>query len=602
MILKNAVAVWIGLLVFALAPAASQGRPGLPLFFVPNRGQAPAPVRYLLRSAELSAYFTPAETRLDLQGEMLGIRFAGASANPRLEPLELLPGQVNYLIGNSKANWQTGLPAYGALAYRGLYPGVDLIYGAEDGRLKSEFRLAPGVDPGLIRWFYEGASAPRGDGQGGLIAATPGGELRERKPALYQEIGGRRIPVAGSFRFFADGSVGFQTESYDQGRPLVIDPILSYSTYLGGGGLDSANAIAVDAAGNAYVAGHTDSLNFPTANPLRSRGGGVDAFVAKLNPAGNGLIYCTYFGGSGDDRAFGITVDGSGNAYLTGWTYSTNFPVTSGSRQPVLGGGRDAFVAQLNPSGSALLYSTYLGGSGHDSGNAIAVDAAGNAYIAGDTYSTNLPVMNALQGSNSGRQDAFVAKLNATGSSLVWSTYLGGYGDERAAALALDLAGNVYLTGGTTSTNFPTYRAIQAANGGGTGRFCRRPRRRRPDAAVQHLPRRQRRHNRRRRGGDGNRPRRGRQHLRRRLHQLEELPHGEPAAGRARGRGRRRVCRQAEPLRRRAALQHIPGRRGRRLRQRRRGYHRGRRGRGRLYFLLQLPGGRCAATRQVRRL
>jgi hypothetical protein len=478
---KTFLAVRVGLAVLVLALAAGimvpapeasaaappRGPQRLPLFFVPNRGQAAGGVRYMLRSPEFSVYFMQSETYLDLRRGGLAIRFAGANPELKIEALEEPVGKVNFLLGNRPEDWQTDVPAYGAVVYRDLYPGVELIYRVAGGRLKTEFRIEPGTDPGVIRWRFEGATERRVDSGGQLVVTAPGGQVREEEPALYQEAGGLRVPVKGAFRLLGDGSVGFAVASYDRTRTLVIDPVVSSSTYLGGSGLDSARAIAVDAAGNAYVAGYTDSSNFPAVNPLQARGGGVDAFVAKLSASGSALVYCTYLGGGWDDRAFGIAVDGAGNAYVTGWTYSPNFPTTGGAMRRALAGGRDAFAAKLNATGNALLYSTYLGGSGHDSGNGIAIDDAGNAYVAGDTYSTNFPVLNAFQGSNGGRQDAFVVKLNPPASALVWGTYLGGYGDEAANAIALDSSGSAYVTGGTTSTNFPTYGALQSANAGG---------------------------------------------------------------------------------------------------------------------------------------
>ncbi len=217
--------------------------------------------------------------------------------------------------------------------------------------------------------------------------------------------------------------------AFDRRRPLVIDPVLELQHLPGRQrhGQRPRHRRGLRP-GNAYVAGYTDSSDFPTANPLQSRtGGGVDAFVAKLNAAGSALVYCTYLGGSWDDRAFGIAVDAGGSAYLTGWTYSPNFPTTSGALQRKLGGGRDAFAAKLNAAGNTLVYSTYLGGSGYDSGNGIAIDSAGNAYVAGDTSSGNFPVLYAFQGSSDGRPGRLPGQVERRGNSaLVWGSYLGG--------------------------------------------------------------------------------------------------------------------------------------------------------------------------------
>jgi len=268
--------------------------------------------------------------------------------------------------------------------------------------------------------------------------------------------------------------LGFEVGAYDASLPLVIDPTLVYSTYLGGSGFDYGSGIAVDSAGNAYVTGQTYSTDFPTANPFQAaRVGGPDAFVAKLNAAGSALVYSTYLGGNGDDYGRGIAVDAAGNAYVTGETGSTNFPTANPLQASNAGGNYDAFVAKLNAAGSALVYSTYLGGSDYDYGYGIAVDAAGNAYVTGETFSTNFPTANPLQASNAGGPNAFVAKLNAAGSALVYCTYLGGSGGDSGQGIAVDAAGNAYVTG-ETGSNFPTANPFQASNAGGPDAFVAR--------------------------------------------------------------------------------------------------------------------------------
>jgi hypothetical protein len=252
---------------------------------------------------------------------------------------------------------------------------------------------------------------------------------------------------------------------------------LIYSTYLGGSSCDGGSGIAVDSDGNAYITGDTHSTNFPTANPLQSTkaGGGSDAFVAKLNADGSELIYSTYLGGSGGEDFADITIDGEGNAYLTGHTYSIDFPTTTNALQPSFGGGDDdALVVKLNADGSDLIYSTHLGGSGADRGYGIVIDGDGNVYVTGYTSSTDFPTADPLQAENGGGYDAFVAKLNDDGSTLLYSTYLGGSGYENVdvlphgdSGIAIDDTGNIYLTGSTTSTDFPTESPLQPNFGGG---------------------------------------------------------------------------------------------------------------------------------------
>ncbi len=478
--MKHTSPSWLRLRRAALAAVAagmaavtgSAAGPAPPPFFSPIYAEGPGEQVYELRQGPASVRFATRSVAFHNGEAALSMEFQGTAPAVRIEAGARLPGIVNRLLGSSPGGWRTNLPTYSSVVYRGLYPGVDLVYEVNGGELKSEFRLAAGVAPEVIRWRYRGAEAVSVDRDGSLVVAAAGGRLREQAPVVFQDGDGGPLKVEGRFQVHADGSAGFTIGGYDAGRPLVIDPVLLFSTYLGGSGLDTARAIATDAAGSAYVAGYTDSADFPLAGALQTAiKGSADAFVAKLSADGSALVYCTYLGGSYDDRAFGIAVDAPGNAYLTGWTYSTNFPVTSGARQRALGGGRDAFVAKLNAAGSALVYSTYLGGSGNDSGNALAVDALGNAYVAGDTYSTNLPVSGGVQSANAGRQDAFAAKLNAAGSALVWSSYLGGTGDDTATALAIDASGNAYLAGATSSTNFPTASPLQAANAGGSDAF-----------------------------------------------------------------------------------------------------------------------------------
>jgi Beta-propeller repeat. len=388
----------------------------IPLTFIANRGQVHSSVRFTAQSPGLSAYFTPGEVVLDVGSAVIRMRYLGASISPAVEGLDLQEGKANYILGNDPKKWKTNVPLFGRLVYRDLYPGIDMLYLSSRRRLKSEFVVAPGADPSRIRIAYTGAGTIRVDETGGLIFNTPDGELREAAPEIYQELDGRREPVNGAFQVSGE-VVSFLVGDYDRDRELRIDPVLSYSTYLGGSGTNKGTAIAVDSANAAYITGYTDSTNFPvTGGVLQpASGGNVDVFITKLNAAGSAIVYSTYLGGSGDDRGFSIAVDASGNAYVTGYTASTNFPLVA-AVQTFFGGVRDAFVVKLNSTGSALLYSTYLGGSGTDSGNGIAIDAGGACYITGSTTSTDFPSVGAFQSANGGGSDAFVTKLNAAGS------------------------------------------------------------------------------------------------------------------------------------------------------------------------------------------
>jgi hypothetical protein len=413
------------------------------------------------------------------------MKLLGGNAKGRVVGLDELPGRSNYFIGNDPKKWRTNVPSYARVKYEGVYPGVDLVYYGNQRQLEYDFLVAPGADPNQIKLSFAGADGMRLDpASGDLVLKVGEDEVRLQKPAVYQptvaavsSFDARRLSLVTrhcSFVLASNNQLAFRVAGYNPKCALVIDPVLSYSTYLGGSGGDIGQGIAVDSSGNAYVAGTTDSTDFPTANPLQATNlGNGDAFVAKLNPAGSALIYSTYLGGSGVDEAHGIAVDSSGNAYVTGLTYSYDFP-TVNPLQTSNHGGDDAFVAKLNAIGSALVYCTYLGGSSVDEVYGISVDSSGNAYVAGMTGSTDFPTVDPIQATNKaaamGEPTAFVAKLNASGSALVYSTYLGGSNEDEAYGIAADPSGNAYVTGMTGSTDFPiTAGALQTTCNGGAG-------------------------------------------------------------------------------------------------------------------------------------
>jgi Bacterial Ig-like domain (group 1)/Beta-propeller repeat len=443
----------------------------LPLAFVPNSGQTEAPVRFSARAVGASFYFTQTEAILsfakaaDHRRIVLGLAFLGANPETRLEGRGLLPGKVNYLIGSDPKKWHTNISSYGQVVYRDLWPGIDMVFRGDANRLKYEFVLRPGARVKDIRLAYRGADRLALGAGGQLLIATGAGTLTDARPVSYQEVRGRRVPVKSRFLLEpAAGQTtayGFGVGAYDPRRPLVIDPGLLYSTYLGGASTDVGNPIAVDAAGNAYVTGETSSNNFPTTVGAfdTTYNGNIDAFVTKLNATGTALIYSTYLGGAaGSDRGFGITVDGAGNAFITGETASSNFPTTLGAFDTSFNLNTDAFVTKLNAAGSGLVYSTYLGAGSNERGAGIAVDGAGSAYVAGRTNSSAFPTtLAAFDTTYNGSDDAFVTKLNPGGSApLAYSTFLGGAGDDRGFGVAVDSAGSSYVTGETNSGSFPT--------------------------------------------------------------------------------------------------------------------------------------------------
>src|SRR2546425_25092 len=442
----------------------SRGR-GYTLFLT-GRGEAvmllgkPAPMYDRLESAALPRAAAKPPPEPATPAAVVRMNLIGASASPRVEGLEESPGKANYFIGNDPKMWRTNVPMYAKVKVQGVYPGVDLAYYGNQRKLEYDFIVAPGADPGSITMVVEGAERPSLNGQGDLVLAIEDREVRFQKPVVYQEVDGVRREISGSYKLKSAHQVGFQVGAYDGSRPLIIDPALSYSTYLGGSGVDQGLGIAVDSRGHAYVTGFPRSTTLPRtpgAFQPTAPGGVVDAFVAKLNAAGSALLYCTYLGGSGVDQGLGVAVDSGGHAYVTGFTNSMNFPTTLVAFRTTSGGGAHAFVTKLNPTGSGLVYSTYLGGSSNDRGLGIAVDSGGHAYVTGRTNSMNFPTTpGAFQTTSSGGFDAFVTRLNPTGSGLVYSTYLGGSGTDQGRGIAVDPGGHAHVTGLTNSTNFPT--------------------------------------------------------------------------------------------------------------------------------------------------
>jgi hypothetical protein len=442
-----------------------------PISFTANEGQADPRVEFLARGDGYTFFLTSSGAVMRFGSDaVLRVDFAGGNPRARSEGRGRLPGMENYLLGDDPSRWRVGVPTYAKVAYTEVFSGIDLVYYGNQGQLEYDFVVRPGADPNAIKLGFRGADGLAVSRRGDLEVQLGSGELVLRKPFVYQDVDGVRREVQGGYVLMGDRFVGFRVGPYDAGIPLVIDPVLFYSTYLGGTGDDSANGIAVDPAGNAYVTGLATSTDFPTTvgafQPVFA--GVLDVFVTKLNPTGSGLVYSTYLGGGSNDVGNGITLDGLGNAYVTGFTTSTDFPTTAGAFQPSFGGVIDAFVTKLDPTGSGLVYSSYLGGSGDDNGSGVRVDLAGSAYAVGTSGSTDFPTTaGAFQSSPGGNGDAFVTKLNPTGSALVYSTYLGGSSSDSGLGVALDAAGQAHVTGDTTSPDFPTTAGtFQPAFGG----------------------------------------------------------------------------------------------------------------------------------------
>jgi len=437
------------------------------LSFEPNVGQAGPEVGYVARGSTYTLYLSSGEMLLAAKNQSpLRMELVGANPSARMGGEDLQASTSNYFVGNDPSKWRSFVPNYGKVRFPELYPGIDLVCYGHDGNLEYDWIIAPGADPQKIRLVFDNPDRVRIDKSGGLAIMLGKNEYRHKKPVVYQEVAGKRIEVAGKWVLHGK-EAGFRIGAYDRKQPLVIDPVLIYSTYLGGSGLDYAYAIAVDKVGNTYVTGSTGSTNFPTTTPLQgSLKGTADVFVTKINAHGSAKLYSTYLGGGGMDAGNGIAVDSQGEVYVTGSAGSFDFPMM-GAIQGTWGGSGDAFLTKLNANGSALVYSTYLGGSAIDYGTGIALDPPGNAYITGVTFSTNFPTVNPFQATKGAQQDAFVAKINPGGTAWVYVTYLGGNNVDEGYGIAADTSGNAYVTGYTASTNFPLqspYRSSNAAS------------------------------------------------------------------------------------------------------------------------------------------
>ena len=453
----------------------------IPLHFVANHGQIDDAVFYYAKSEQATVYCTEAGITFGFAEGSVHLTFAG-SRRVRPEARRELPGKVNYFIGNDPARWQTDIPTFQEVIYRDVVPGIDVVYDGLGRRLKYTCYLHAGADPDAIQMMYEGVDTlSLEEATGELALHTAWGIIRDAAPVAHQEIDGVQHSVDVAFHLLGQQQVGFVLGEYDANHPLVLDP--GYSTYLGGSSGDVGLEVAIDGSGNAYIVGATQSSDFPTQGPVQgTHGGGTyDAFVTKLDSSGSTLVYSTYLGGNGDDVNFpgvtltaGIDVDSSGDAYVTGMTRSTNFPLLNEYQSSFAGGDEDVFVTRLNSSGNALVYSTYLGGSNLDHAHDVTTDNSGYAYVTGRTDSTNFPVLNGFQSTHAtgNSDDAFVTKLDTTqtgAASLLYSTFLGGTDSEDGFGITVDFSGIAYVVGVTGSTTgFPLLNAYQSTYGGGS--------------------------------------------------------------------------------------------------------------------------------------
>ncbi len=399
---------------------------------------------------------------------MIKANFVGANQNPQMVGVDMIDYKCNYFIGNDQLKWATDVPNFTAVMYEQIYDGIDLKYYGNGTHMEYDYIVEPGADFSQIKIQYEGAESIAVNDNGELVVTTMWGEVVEQRPIIYQIENSIRVPIDGSYKLSGASSFSFELADYNTSLPLIIDPVLEYSTYLGGSRNDRGLSTVVDNFGSSYITGYTSSPDFPIVNPYNEtyQNGYRDIFVSKLNPTGNGLIFSTFIGGNGYDNAYSIDVDRFGATYITGMTSSSDFPTInalSDSANSVV----DAFVTKLNSTGDSLVYSTYLGGSNQDVGACIITDDSGGVYITGRTSSIDFPLHKPLFGTfMGGENDAFVTKLSPTGSYLNYSTYIGGSGIDYSNGIAVDGSGNAYIVGFTNSQDLPTYNAFQESQSG----------------------------------------------------------------------------------------------------------------------------------------
>ncbi len=469
-------------LAFLLAAASFGGtNPYLervPLRFEANTGQAAPEVRFYTRASDYSLGLTAGGSVLRMGNRSLRMSLAGSNPNPAIVGQSPLASRSAYYMGNRPELWRRDVPHYSQVRYREVYPGIDLVYYGRERRVEHDFVVSAGSNPAGIRMRFHGADRVALDASGDLVLHAGREQARQLKPVAYQEIAGVRRPVEACYRILGRNEIGFSLGAYDPSRPLVIDPVLVYSSYLGGTGIDVATAVAVDSAGYVWVAGSTSSTDFPAAGaPIDAEfNAKYDIFVAKFDPNVSGapsLVYVTYLGGADTDEVRAM-VERDGFLYLAGSTVSTDFPLAGESARTSNAGDRDTFVVMLHPSdggGDALWYSSYVGGADTDFALGLAVDASRQVYVTGYTESTDFPLStDRLQGSNRGGYDAFfyIIDTKVAGSGGLWySTYLGAGGTDVGTAVAVESSAKVLIAGYTTSEDFPLgWNPLQPTAGG----------------------------------------------------------------------------------------------------------------------------------------
>ena len=463
-----------GLIIPSQQKKLTDSQVRMPLTFEPNRGQAPSDIRWISRTPHRTLLLTSTEALLVMNGEKAAtvrMKLTGSNVEARTEGVDKLKSVSNYFLDNNPSDWRTAIPHYARVKYKEVYPGIDLVYYGADRELEYDFVVAPAADSRQIELAYEGADKIRVEDNGDLVLEVNGRTIRQLRPKVYQMIGDKKQEIAAGYRIRNGNRVEFALAKYDRKRQLVIDPVLQYSTYFGQEGQDQSLSVATNATGDIYLTGQTSSTRFQTSGKAQPEpGGNSDAFIAKFTGGGD-MLWTSYLGGRQVDVGRSIAVDESGNAYVVGTTNSPEFPMRNAAYE-TFAGTFDAFLTKISSDGQQFLYSTYLGGSQYDDALGVAVDSQGNAYVAGQTLSFDLPVRNAFATAPSGGgQDTFVVKLATTRANIFYFTYVGGNGVDLATGLAIDAQGNAYVCGGTTSTVFPLQGPLQPASRGAQEAF-----------------------------------------------------------------------------------------------------------------------------------
>lgn len=477
----------------------------IPLTFEVNRGQTDPKVKFLSRRKGYTAFLTSGGMVLSLHPSTSGeesaqlranprtsrrpasveLKLMGAAKNPTVVGEDLQPGKVNYFFGNDPTKWKTNIATYGRVRYKNVYSGIDVLYYGNHRQLEYDFEIQAGADPAQIQFEVNGVDQCELDAEGNLLLTLGSQQFHLQSPSVYQQSNNQRMVVNGSYVLTDSKHFAFKVASYDPKSPLVIDPVLIYSTYLGSSDDEAITGLAVDSVGSLYVGGFAQSVDFPVTSPGPLASGNDHAFVAKLDPTGSYLVYADYIGGSSMDLGYALTIDAEDDVYLAGSTSSNNFPTVNAYQATNLGS-YNTFLTEISADGASILYSTYLGGNGSDWLSAVAIDAVSDVYLTGYTSSTNFPMVNAYQSTVSPNQggnygfNGFVTKFEPGGSSLAYSTYIGGSSNVQYSVcdcwgapesvivgLALDSSENAYIAGNTNTYNFPTtsgaYESINTA-------------------------------------------------------------------------------------------------------------------------------------------